>query len=245
MEFSHLPQFTLPDIHIGVGEDEFTKGLALYDKGAIGTITADYNGWQATVYGTHPYHVSVAAKSFDIGQCDCYIGLRDELCKHMIALAIALVHIYRPNDSTDITIPLDQAVCSSEVRDLTPAELKNTKADITKALTYIKNYNGPSSRWFQYQHSLIQGSRLTLLALANLPVCPKSVLICISTLKRLDKKVLGAVDDSDGTVGNLMCQIVELLNLFADSDPNLTPFIKKNLPKGEAFDWEAGFGVLG
>lgn len=237
-----MPQFTVPDIQLEVGDFDFKKGLALYEKGAVGTIIADHFGWQAVVTGTQPYDVRVAAKSFDIGGCDCYIGQRDELCKHMIALAIKVVHEYRPSDSTALAQLLDQAVCSGEMREATATELKAIKADITKALIYIKGYNGPSSKWFQYQDSLQKGSRLVLLALSKLPVCKDSVLVCINTLKRLDKKVLGPVDDSDGTIGNMMVDIVELLNMFVESDPTLKDFIKTKLPKGESFDWEAGFG---
>jgi hypothetical protein len=69
-------------------------------------------------------------------------------------------------------------------------------------------------------------------------------MICIDVLKRLDKKVLNGVDDSDGTVGELMCQIVEILNLYISFDSSLKEFVTQKLPKGESVDWERGFGVL-
>lgn len=163
----------------------------------------------------------------------------------MLALAIALVYKYRPSDVEAIKQPLDQAVCSEEIRDITKDEIINIKAEISKGVSLIKSYDGPSSKWFQYQDSLIKGSRLVLLALSKLPVCEKLSMICIDVLKRLDKRLLnGGIDDSDGTVGDLMSQIVEVLNMFADSDNKLREYIKVKLPKGEVFDWETGFNVI-
>lgn len=236
-----IPQFTVADIQLGVGQYEFDKGLALYKKGAVNEIKKDFLGFKAIVSGTHEYHVNVDSSSYDRGNCDCYIGQKEELCKHMIALAVALVYKYRPNDTEAIMHPLDQAVCSGDIRDITKEESDNVKTDISKGMAYIKSYNGPSSKWFKYQDDLTKGARLILLALSKIPVCEESVLICINLLKRLDKKVLRGVDDSDGTVGELMKEIVEVLNLFVSFDKGLEDFIKAKLPKGEAFDWEAGF----
>ena len=238
------PQFTITDIQLGVGDHEFKKGLALYEKSAVHGVKADFCGWSAIVSGTHEYLVNVDMSSYDRGNCDCYIGQKDELCKHMIALAIALVHKYRPSDTEMITQPLDQAVCSGEVRDITVEELGRAKEEISEAMSFIKSYNGPSSKWFQYQDDLIKGSRLILFTLAKIPVCKDSVKLCIDVLKMLDKKVLRGVDDSDGTVGDTMCQIVEVLNLFVSFDNGLKDYIKEKLPKGESFDWETGFGLF-
>ena len=237
-------QFTIPDIQIGVGNHEFDKAFSLYQKGSVNNIKEEYFGYNAIVSGTHDYEVNVSSYSYDRGNCNCYIGQKDELCKHMVALAIALVYKYRPSDIKIIEQPFDQAVCSFEVRNITKEEIKNAKSEISKAMTFIKSYNGPSSKWFSYQNSLITGSRLILLALSKIPVCEDSVIICINTLKRLDKKVINGIDDSDGTTSRLICQIIEVLNLFVSFDNSLKNFITKKLPKGKSFDWESGFGLL-
>ena len=239
-----IPQFTVSDIQIGVGDHEFQKALALYKKGAVKNIEEDFSGFSAVVSGTHEYEVSMSVTSYDRGYCDCYIGQKDELCKHMLALAIALVYKYRPEDTKQIEQPLDQAVCLGEIRNITPDELVAVKKGIREGMHYIKSYSGGSARWFQYQDSLVKGSRLILLALSNIPVCKDSVMICINVLKRLDKKVLKGVDDSDGTVGELMCQIIEVLNLHVSFDGSLKEYVIQKLPKGESFDWEQGFGVV-
>lgn len=237
-----IPKFTVSDIQLGVGDHAFKKAFDLYKKGAVKHIEKDFLGYSAIVSGTHDYEVNVDSSSYDRGNCNCYVGQKDELCKHMLALAIALVYRYRPNDIKIINQPLDVAICSGEIREITKDEIKNIKADISKGVSLIKSYNGPSSKWFQYQDSLIKGSRLVLLALSQLPVCEKSAMICIELLKRIDKKLLnGGIDDSDGTVGDLMCQIVEVLNLFVNLDKSLKKYIKLNLPRGEVFDWEKEF----
>ncbi len=240
-----VTQYTISDIQLGVGDDEFNKGLNLYNKGAVNYIEKDFSGYSAIVLGSHDYIVNMSLISHDRGNCNCYLGQRDELCKHMIALAIALVYKFRPNDTKIIDIPLDQAICSGQKRDITEEEVKNIKFEIKRGLSFIKSYTGPSSKWFYYQDSLIKGSRLILLTLSKLPVCEKSADICIDLLKKLDKKLLsGGIDDSDGTIGDLMVQIVEVLNLFVSLDKNIKDYIKNNLPKGEVFDWEKGFDLL-
>lgn len=244
MNPSHIPQFTVPDIQIAVGDHEFQKALTLYEKGAVKNIEEDFLGFSAVVFGTHEYAVSVSCKSYDRGYCDCYVGQKDELCKHMLALAIALVYKYRPEDTKQIQQPLDQAVCLGDIRSITQDEVDAVKKGITEGLRCIKSHGGGSAGWSQYQDSLIKGSRLILLVLSNIPVCKDSVMICIDVLKRLDKKVLNGVDDSDGTVGELMCQIVEVLNLHVSFDSSLKEFVIQKLPKGESFDWERGFDVV-
>lgn len=237
-----IPKYTLSDIQICVGGDEFNKGINLYNKGAVNHIKKDFFGYSAIVSGTHDYVVNVSITSCDKGNCNCYIGRKDELCKHMIALAIALVYKLRPNDVKIIDIPLDQAVCSGQKRNISQTEIESIEAEIKRGIFFIKSYTGPSSKWFYYQDNLTKGSRMILLTLSKLPVCKKSVDICINLLRKLDKKLLnGGIDDSNGTISDLMMQIVEVLNLFVDFDASLKEYINSNLPKGEVFDWEKGF----
>lgn len=241
MHLAHIPQFTISDIQIGVDYPVFQRALSLYEKGAVKNILEEFSGFSAVVLGTHEYAVLVSATSYDRGYCNCYVGQKDELCKHMIALAIALVYKYRPRDIKQIQQPLDQAVCLGDVRSITESELVAVKKGINEGIRCIKSYSGGSAKWFEYQNSLVRGSRLILLALSKIPVCKDSVVICIDVLKQLDKRVLNGVDDSDGTVGELMCQIVELLNLYVSFDKSLKAFVLKKLPKGESFNWEDGF----
>lgn len=239
-----IPAYTLMDIKLSVGEREFEKGMKLHESGVVQKMRALPGfGYEAVVQGTKPYSVEVAAAAFDRGNCSCYLGENDELCKHMIALAITAVCRYRPDATTIDSTPLDTAVCSGEIRPLADAERHDIKARITAALRHIKPYSGPSRVWFQYQDELTRGIREILLILADLPVCNESADIVINLLQRLDKKLMGGVDDSDGTVGGGMQQIVELLNLFASLDKMVGEHIHRTLPKGEVFDWHEGFGL--
>lgn len=239
-----IPKFNLQDIQISVGDKEFNKGLELYKNNSVKNITGSFKEYTATVVGTSKYNVVIDSNSFDRGNCNCFLGQKDILCKHMIALAIAVVYTYKPDDMSMIATPLDRAVCSGEIREISEKEIEKFKLEIKNGMSHIKSYSGPSSKWFQYQNSLIIGSRIILLAVSRLPVCEKSALLCINLLKRLDKKLLGPVDDSDGTVGELMCQIVVVLNMFSDSNPELKQYIKNKMPKGESFDWESGFNIF-
>ena len=239
------PNFSIKDIQIGVTDSEFIKGMTLYENDKVKNIESAFGGCIATVSGTHEYNVYVSFSAFDIGNCDCYIGMRDELCKHMIALAINLVYRYNPNDTERIMQPLDQAVCSGEIRDISRAELEQVKEGIKQALIFIKGYSGSSSKWFEYQDSLNKASRLTLLALSKIPICEKSVDICIDILKKIDKKLsLSGVDDSNGIVGRLMEQIIELLCMYTTNNKSLGKYIAENLPEGNIFDWGSGFFVF-
>jgi len=125
-------QFTIADIQLGVGDHEFKKAFALYERGVVNHIVNDFYGHSAVVSRTHDYNVNVSSVSYDRGNCDCYLGQNDELCKHMLALAIALVYKYRPADIKIINQPLDQAVCSGEIRDVTKDEIKLPRSKLTR-----------------------------------------------------------------------------------------------------------------
>ncbi len=233
------PAFTLFDIQMSVGDEEFKKGKKLFDGGKVNHLKPDFGGFNAIVSGTHDYVVSISTGDFDRGNCNCYVGQKDILCKHMIALAIASIFKYRPEDATVIQTPLEQAVCNGEVREITKDELVVIKKEISSALKFIKNYGGSSKTWFAYQDSLLKGKRLVLYALSNLPVCEKSADVCISLIIKLDDKLANSgIDDSDGTVGDLVENIMELLSMFVVDNLKLKAYIINKFPKQTNFGWE-------
>ncbi len=235
-----VPSYSVADIQLDVGDHEFKKGVKILEGGGVKNVRNDKHSFYADVVGSKAgqwYSVSVSAKEFDRGDCTCYLGCNDQLCKHMVALAIHVVREFSPQGAEEIVQPLDQAVCSGEVRNIKPDEIDKIKVNITKALKYVKPYSGPSRTWFQYQDSLSRGCRLLLLTLSDLPVCEKSVDIIVDVLKRLERKLMNGVDDSDGTVGGCIEEVVELLNLFSDINPSLISYINKKIPQGEMFDW--------
>ena len=60
--------------------------------GALGNGVKNFQDtgftFTANVYGTQLYHVIVSPKSYTDGDCTCYLGQNDTLCKHMIVVAI-------------------------------------------------------------------------------------------------------------------------------------------------------------
>ena len=241
MKSNIVPAYSLKDIQLSVESCEFDKGMRLYQEGKVGQIEVDCFIFKAEVAGTKKYNVSVMSSHFDRGECDCYLGEKNYLCKHIIALAIAVVYTYAPSAAEVFDHPLDQAVCSGKVYAITEEEKVLIEKEIKEGLALIKSWSGPSKKWFEYQDALTKSSRIILLSLSKLPICEKSVDICIYLLKKLDKKLLHAVDDSDGTIGTLMEEIVQVLCLFVDFKKDLGPYIAQSLPQGEMFEWDNSF----
>ena len=65
--------------------------MELYESGKVTKFKECIRSFSAVVIGSKPYNVSGEARRFDYGNCDCYLGQNDELCKHLVALAIYAV----------------------------------------------------------------------------------------------------------------------------------------------------------
>lgn len=236
------PQYTISDIRLSIGDKEYHKWLDLYESKQVSDIREDIDGWIATVQGTQLYRVSVGARYWDHGSCSCYIGQRNEVCKHLIALAIAVTKAHGKWEDTYEGMELDTAYCSGEIREIIEDERIQIKSGIREAMKLIRSYNGPSSTWFAYQNHLQQWSRMLLLALSDLPICHASVDICLTTLNKLDKKLCDWwIDDSDGTVWGAMDQMMEILCLMSDIHPSIIPYILKKLPEWQTWDWDRSY----
>jgi len=62
---------------------------------------------------------------------------------------------------------------------------------------------------------------------------------CIDLIIKLDDKLANSgIDDSDGTIGDLVGEILELLSMFKDDDPNLREYIISKFPRKTNFEWE-------
>ncbi|MDD2731686.1 MAG: hypothetical protein PHI53_00630 [Candidatus Pacebacteria bacterium] len=82
------PKYTLEKIKFGTGAPTFEKVLELYEGGKVTKFREELNGYFAVVAGTHEYNVYVEKSHYDRGDCDCYLGQHETLCKHMVAVAI-------------------------------------------------------------------------------------------------------------------------------------------------------------
>lgn len=229
--------FTIDDIRFGTDDATYERAVGLYESAKVTNVLDDGIGYEATVIGTHPYHVYVHAKHYDRGTCDCYMGKQDVYCKHMVALAIYAVAQGRPLTPEE-TANADDMSCSDTLGVLTPAELKAVKAEISMAMRYIKPYNGPSRTWFAYQDSLSQGVRRLSAIVSKLPVSKQTATLLIALLLRLDKKLCDGVDDSDGTVGGFMQETANILEQFARLDPSCIRAFEKIVSQDRCFDWD-------
>ena len=127
---------------------------------------------------------------------------------------------------------------SGKVGKISKAELSVVKKSITEAMRYIKSYNGPSRIWFSYQNSLNEGCARLSVVVSNLPVCEESSRTIVDILLRLNRKLLGGVDDSDGTVGGFIEETVLVLKEFVKLDPECARAFEKLKRKETNFGWE-------
>lgn len=232
------PSFDLIKIIYSTDEATVAKARKLYESGAIRHFREMGYMFRATVHGTHPYDVSISAKNPSVGDCDCYMGQQDYVCKHMVALAIHSILRGQPfpvSSTKIVTTP----TCSGKIGELSPSELFAYQEDLKVAIRYIKAYSGPSRTWFAYQDSLSEGTRRLSALVSYLPVSLSSAKLLVKLLIRLDKKLtIGGVDDSDGTVGNFIEQCVDLLLTFAQLDPKCHQAFNKLAGLETSFGWE-------
>lgn len=235
---STSPLYDLNTIKYAVDDGMWKRAIALYEGGKITDFKEMVNGYTARVLGGSPYRVSVSNKSVDRGDCDCYMGQQDELCKHMIAVAVYAVCCGRPLTSEEKR-HVSEPVYSGIVGNMTEEEMKEVKKNIGAGVRCIRAYEGPSRTWFAYQNKLDEGCARIATAVATVPANAKTAKLLIDTLLKLDTKLAtGGVDDSDGTVGHCMSGIVEVLLSFADADPKCIKVFKVLEGKEACFEWK-------
>ena len=86
-----IPQYDLDKIKFATDGPTFERAVNLYGGGKVTEFKERFGGYSAIVLGTKPYQVSVEARRYDYGHCECYLGQQGTLCKHMVAVAIYAV----------------------------------------------------------------------------------------------------------------------------------------------------------
>ncbi|MBI5729228.1 MAG: hypothetical protein HY983_03265 [Candidatus Magasanikbacteria bacterium] len=232
------PKYNLDKIKFATDGPTFEKAVDLYEKGKVAKFKGELNGFFATVLGTKPYKVYVGNRYYDRGDCECYLGQNDMLCKHMVAVAIYAVKEGKPLTDEDKR-QVSQSSCSGKVGTLNKTELSALKKSITGAIRYIKSYEGPSRIWFSYQSSLSEGCNRLAKIISDLPVNEQTAKLLIDMLLRLDGKLCrGGVDDSDGTVGGFIEETVQVLKEYVKLDPDCIKVFKELKGKETCFGWE-------
>ena len=232
------PKYDLDKIKFGTDKSTFEKAVDLYEKGKVTRFEEGIGSYSAIVLGTKPYQVSVEARRYDYGHCECYLGQNDALCKHMVAVAIHAVMNGKSLSEVDKQV-VNQPSCSGRLGILSKTEITIAKKSITGAMKYIKPYNGPSHIWFSYQASLSEGCNRLSKIVSDLPVSGQTAELLIDMLLRLDNKLCrSGVDDSDGTVGGFIEETVQVLKEYASLDPNCKKTFNKLKNREMFFDWE-------
>ena len=232
-----IPFYKVDDIKYGTDDQTFERAVVLLRGEKVQQFKAELTGFFATVQGTQTYQVFVDGRHYDQGSCTCYLGEREVLCKHMVAVALRAAAHGAPL-TVEASAPIGPPRCSGVQRSPTQSELTQTKNDITAALRFIKAYRGPSRHWFAYQDSLSEGCRRLSKVVSGLPVHVTTAEILVNLLLRLDKKISSAVDDSDGTVGGFIEEVVRVLQDFAKLDATCCASFSRLRGRQTMFGWE-------
>jgi len=233
-----IPKFDLDKIKYATDQPTFEKAVALYEAGKVTQFKEGIGSYSAVVLGTQPYRVSIEARRFGLANCECYLGQRDTLCKHMVAVSIYAVMDGKKLSKEDKEL-VSSPVCGGKIGELNKTELAETKKAITSAMGYIKAYNGPSRTWFAYQNSLDEGCARLSKLVSDLPVSEPTAKLLVDMLLRLDKRLCtGGVDDSNGTVGGFIEEVVLMLQEYAKVDSKCIKAFEKLCHTETCFGWE-------
>lgn len=229
--------YDLDKIKFGVDEGTWTRAVGLYERGKVQRFHDAVDAFVAEVDGSDSYEVVVSKKDYASGNCTCYLGQNDTLCKHMIAVAIYGLKNGHSLSNEEINQITAITFCYKN-GELSQEETVAFKADVTSALRYIKPYTGPSRTWFAYQDSLMEGANRLRALFSKLPASLQTAEFTVKTLLRLERKLMNGVDDSDGTVGDAMVELVDLLLTFADADKACINCFSKVDGLDTSFGWE-------
>jgi hypothetical protein len=230
--------YDLNKIKFATDKATFKRAVDLYESDKVTEAEEVFGDFTAVVLGTKPYQVSVSGRNYKHGHCTCYLGQKDTLCKHMVALAIYAVMGGKPLDDKDKQLS-HGVECSGRRGVLNKEELEALKKSITESMRYIKPYRGPSRTWFANQDSLREGCNRLSAVISGLPVSRQAVDILVKLLLRLERKLsVGGVDDSNGIVGGLAGELVVLLEELVSIDPACIDAFKPLCGKKYYFGWK-------
>jgi len=231
------PKYDLDKIKFSTDRPTYKRAVDLYKTGKVTQFKEGINSYSAVVLGTKPYRVSIEARRYGLATCECYLGQKYILCKHIAAVAIYAVMGGKKLRKDDKEFVVHEK-CSNRKGELSKEELLEIKKAITSAMRYVKPYRGPSRIWFSYQNSLNEGCMRLSNLVSHLPVSVQTAELLVNVLLRLDKKLMGGVDDSDGTVGGFIHEVVGMLQEYAKLDPQCINAFEKLCGRETCFYWE-------
>ena len=219
------PQFTLDDVKYAENAATYRRAQELYDQHKVVAIGETAQGYRAIVQGTHPYQVHLSSRSIDQGECTCYLGQHGRLCKHMLALALAVLNASGKVNET----PSTQQASTS---------LEEARPIVNTGMRKLKPYTGPSRIWFSYQRSLATGAGMITAGVSQLPPTKENARYLWKLITRIDQKLVNGVDDSDGVIGECAMSLVEQLVGYAKKNGELEPLIRRFSNTDTNFDFD-------
>lgn len=230
--------YTLDSLKYGVDSRTWSRAVELYNGKKVTQFHDNGYTCTARVRGTALYRVIVSKRRYTDGDCDCYLGQHDTLCKHMIAVAVYALQEGKPLSSQEAE-QHNSLTCSGVLGTLGKGELSLVRAELTGALRYIKSYSGPSRTWFAYQDSLTECCNRLSAICSRLPISSQTADLVIKMILRLDDKLqTGGVDDSDGTVGGFIEECVDLLIAYSEHDRSVVRTFSQLADISTCFGWE-------
>ena len=232
------PKFDLKKIKYATGNPLWDRAVDLYESGKVIRFKDNGESFSGMVLGGNPYEAWVSRDKFDVGDCTCYLGKKDELCKHLVALAIRAVTRGKPL-KVEERVAHNAPECSGRTGALREDETEVLQEEISAGMKCIKAYRGPSRTWFAYQASLSEGCNRLSAVFSELPVSEQTARMVVKVLLRLDQKLSqGGVDDSDGTGGGFIEECVLMLEKYAEIDPACMKAFGVLREQETCFDWQ-------
>ncbi len=220
------PKFRYDDIQYSVDGALFKRAIELYKHEKVDRVVEHKRGYDAVVEGSELYRVSVSRANVTVAYCDCYMGQNDELCKHVIALALVVLFKSGAVDKDGLLANKTEVKNSTDLAE-----------EIKKGMKYIKYYNGPSNTWFAYQTKLDIGAGILMNAVENAPKSVESAKVLWKMVMKLSDKLSGGVDDSNGTVWPVCDVAVDKLLSWKD-DKEIRKCLDKFAKDKTGFDFE-------
>lgn len=226
-------KFSFSDIQYGIDESLLKRAQGLLRANSIQNFQEHERIYNARVLGSKDnlYEVSINKDSYEKGFCNCYLGEHDYLCKHMITLALFVLFQEGEIDNQGNSL-------AEEKEDLSFKEL------ISKGMQKITYYNGNSSTWFQYQDKLDTAARMISRGIEKTPTDISSLKYLLGIAKRINKKLLNGVDDSNGTIWPLIQGCIDKIldsAVLHSNDPLMIKIIKEGASWDSGFDFENSF----
>jgi len=225
-----IPGFTIETLTNMVGPLIYLRGADLFRFGEVGKIKTTSGSqnervYQAYVQGSRQYTVRTSSHKIsraDRSTCTCPMGEKKEICKHIIALGLAVLHrSYQAYRSEN------------------PPSLDEVKDQVSEGFLYIYGSPDSSSVYFLYQRDLAMGGELVVNAIESLSANMENAKYVWRVICSLsDKLAHEGIDDSDGVVRGYVDILIDHLVAYAETSKELRRFLQGHCTEKTGFGFE-------